>query len=122
MPDTPRRHGALNQTVLLQRRGNSDDGWGNTVPGGGDFETVVKVDASLTPRTGGEEVTAARLNGRQPYIVRVRNMARTREITISWQLVDARNPGRVFAVTSPPADPDGKGQWLEFIAVDGAPS
>lgn len=120
MVDTPRRHGALNQTVLLQRRGEADDGWGNTVPG--EFETVARVAASLIPRTGGEEVTAARLGGRQPYIVRVRNMAMTREITITWQLVDARNSGRVLAVTSPPADPDGKGQWLEFIAVDGVPS
>jgi head-tail adaptor len=122
MAKSPRRHGALNQTLLLQRRGDTDDGWGATIPGGGEFETVAKVAASLIPRTGGEEVTAARLGGRQPYVVCVLNMPVTRQITISWQLVDARNPARVLAVASPPADPDGKGQWLEFIAVDGAPS
>lgn len=114
-----RRHGALNQTFLLQRRGDSDDGWGNNVPGGGEFETVAKVAASLIPRTGGEDVMAARLVGRQPFVVRVRNMPVTRQITVAWQLVDARNPARVLAVTSPPADPDGKGQWLEFIVTEG---
>ena len=38
------------------------------------------------------------------------------------QLVDARDESRVYAVTSPPADPDGRNQWLEFLATEGEQS
>ncbi|MCW5722140.1 MAG: head-tail adaptor protein [Devosia sp.] len=122
MADTARRHGAIRRRLHLQRRADGDDGFGNTISGAGKFETVGTVFASLTPRTGGEEVTAARLSGRQPYIVRVRNLPITRQITVAWQMVDTRNQGRVLAVTSPPADPNGKNQWLEFLVVEGRPS
>lgn len=122
MADTARRHGAIRRRVHLQRRADGGDGWGPTTPGAGKFETVGTVFASLTPRTGGEEVTAARLSGRQPYIVRVRNLPITRQITIAWQMVDTRNGGKVLAVTSPPADPNGRNQWLEFQAVEGVTS
>ncbi|MET3925939.1 head-tail adaptor protein [Devosia sp. 2618] len=119
MAENFRRAGALRERLHCQQRSAGDDGWGNPLPGHGDFETVFPVSAGMRPRTGGEEVTAARLSGQQPYIVTVRNTSQTRQITTGWQLVDARNADRVFAITSPPADPDGKNQWLEFIAVEG---
>ena len=74
----------------------------------------------MRPRTGGESVDAARLGGKQPYVVTVRNTSQTRQITTAWRLVDARDGSRVFAIVSPPADPDGKNQWLEFLATEGA--
>ena len=39
-----------------------------------------------------------------------------------WQIVDANNSNRVFAVVSPLADPDGKNQWLEGIVTEGVAS
>jgi hypothetical protein len=104
-----RSAGVLCDRLHFQARGLGDDGWGNHIPGGGAFETQFTASAGLRPRTGGEGVDAARLTGRQPYVVLVRRTPQTEPITVSWQLVDARNPARVLAVASPPADPDGKG-------------
>lgn len=122
MAETFRRAGALRERLHAQKPGSGDDGWGNPLPGAGEFENAFPkpISAGLKPRTGGEEVTAARLGGRQPYVVTVRNTSQTRQITTAWRLVDANNPNRVFAVSSPPADPDASNQWLEFLAVEGA--
>lgn len=120
MPENNRRAGALRERVHCQFAAALDDGWGNPLPGAGEFATQFTVAAGMKPRTGGEEIDAARLGGRQPFVVTVRNSSQTRQITTAWRLVDARDASRVFAVTSPPADPDGKNQWLEFLAVEGA--
>lgn len=123
MAENFRRAGALRERLYFQQRGDGDDGMGGPgMPGAGEFETSFTASAGMKPRTGGEGVDAARLNGTQPFVVTVRNTSKTREITVAWQLVDARNEARIFAVVSPPADPDGKNQWLEFLATEGAPS
>jgi head-tail adaptor len=119
MADGNRRHGALRYRLHFQRRGDLDDGWGNVTPGAGEFETVHTVAAAMTPRTGGEAVTAARLDGRQPFVVTVRWAAWLANVTTAWRLVDARNENRVLNILSPLADPDGKRQWMEFIAQEG---
>ncbi|KKB81020.1 phage head-tail adapter protein [Devosia soli] len=118
MPDN-RRAGALRERVHCQMAEPQDDGWGTPLPGAGAFVTKFTISAGLKPRTGGEGVDAARLGGTQPFVVTVRNTSQTRQITTAWRLVDARNENRIFAITSPPADPDGKNQWLEFLAVEG---
>lgn len=120
MAENFRRAGALRERVHCQFAAPADDGWGNPLPGAGEPATLFTVAAGMRPRTGGEEVTAARLGGRQPYVVTVRNTAQTRQITTAWRLVDANDANRIFAVTSPPADPDGKNQWLEFLVIEGA--
>lgn len=122
MAENFRRAGSLRESILCQKRGDLSDGWGGTVPGAGEFTTQFTVSASLRPLRGSEAVQAARLDGRQPYVCTVRNTAQTRKIVTSWQLVDARDTNRVFAVTSPPADPNGRNQWLEFIVTEGVAS
>lgn len=119
MAENFRRAGALRERVHCQYATPLDDGWGNPLPGAGEFATQFTVAAGMRPRTGGESVDAARLTGKQPFVVTVRNNSQTRQITTAWRLVDCRNENRVFAITSPPADPDGKNQWLEFLAVEG---
>lgn len=116
-----RNAGRLRDLLLFQRREMMDDGFGNQIPGG-EFATEFSAYAGLQPRTGGEEVTAARLSGRQPYVCLARYVTRMLEVTVAWQIVDARNPDRVFNISSPPADPDGKRQWLEFLVTQGPPS
>jgi hypothetical protein len=59
------------------------------------------------------------MEGKQPYVVTVRFDVETSGVTTAWQLVDARDENRVFAILSPLADPDGKRQWLEFLAQEG---
>lgn len=122
MAENFRRAGALRERLHFQKRGDGDDGMGASMPGAGDFVTVFTAAAAMKPRTGGEGVDAARLSGTQPFVVTVRNTSKTRDITIAWQLVDARDDSRVFAVVSPPADPDGRNAWLEFLATEGLPS
>lgn len=120
MPDA-RNAGALRDRLEFQSRPAVDDGWGGDA-GQGDFTTQFTRWAALRPRVGGEAVTAARLDGRQPYVVTVRNDAAMRGVATSWRAVDKNNPDRVFNIISPPADPDGTRQWLEFLVEDGRPS
>jgi head-tail adaptor len=114
--------GALNDRMHFQNRSAIDDGWGNSSAGQGEFETQFTRYAALRPRIGGEAVTAARLDGRQPYVVTVHYDRQVLGVTTSWRLVDKNNANRVLNIISPPADPDGTRQWLEFLAEDGKPS
>lgn len=123
MADNFRRAGALRERLHCQKPSGGDDGWGGgQLPGAGSYENAFAkpIAAGMKPRTGGEGVDAARLGGKQPFVVTVRSTSQTRQVTTAWRLVDARDESRVFAVTSPPADPDGRNQWLEFLAVEGA--
>ena len=122
MPENFRRYGALRERLHFQRRADGNDGMGGTIPGAGAFATAFTVSAGLRPRTGGEAVTAARLDGRQPFVVTVRWSQQMLNVTTAWQLADARNDNRVLNIISPPADPDGRRQWLEFLAEEGRPS
>jgi len=122
MPDTNRRHGALRYRLHFQRRGDSDDGFGNIIPGAGDFATVFTMDAAMRPLKGSEAVMQSRLQGRQPWIVTVRDCAPMKDVTTAWRLVDARNENRFFDIKAAPVDPDGKGQWVDLLVTEGEPS
>ncbi|AKR55707.1 hypothetical protein XM25_07830 [Devosia sp. H5989] len=127
MADGNRRFGALRYLLSFQNRLTVDDGFGNQVPGG-QFETQFSLAAAMAPRTGGESVTAARLQGNQPYVVTVRYSARLADVTPAWRLVDERagftdeEPNRFFNIVAPGTDPDGKRQWMEFLVMEGRPS
>lgn len=105
----------MRERVSFQQRGMVSDGSGGQVPG--PFSTVFTCAAEYLPLRGGEGVVASRLQGVQPYIVRVRSSAAARAVTPAWQITDARTNKtmNIRAVT----DPDGKRQWLEFLAVEG---
>lgn len=117
MPDTAHRYGALRARLHFQQRTAAADGMGGTVPGGA-FATVFTRFANMKPRLGTEAVTAARLEGRQPWVVTVRDDDRMADVTPAWQLVDAADPRRVFAIVAPPIDPDGKRQWVELLVME----
>ncbi|WP_196258571.1 head-tail adaptor protein [Pelagibacterium limicola] len=117
-----RRAGATRARVTFQKRGDADDGWGKVQPGAGDWEDQFTVWVGLAPMRGTETVMAARLQGQQPYVLTVRQSSQTRQITAAWRAVDARDPKRVFAITAPPADPDGRRAWLEMIVNHGGVS
>lgn len=113
--------GDLHWRLQFQKRGEVDDGHGNTVPGG-EFLPQFTVWAHMRPLRGGESVMASRLQGRQPYIITVRHSTQTQQANENWQIVDARRPDRVFSISAPPTDPDGKRRWLEFLAVENGTS
>lgn len=129
MAENWRRPGALRDRLHFQSSPPAGDGWGGPpIPGAGIFTTQFTLSAGMRPRTGSEAVTAARLGGRQPYVVTVRANARLKQVTPAWRLADARagetngKPNRVFQIVAPPTDPDGKNQWIELLVVEGPPS
>lgn len=116
MAQNNRRAGALRTRVHFQSRGEVDDGFGNMVPGG-EFETQFTVWAHLHPLRGSEAVISARLEGRQPYILTARQSSDTRRVSAAWQVVEKEAPERIYAITAPATDPDGKRAWHEFLVV-----
>lgn len=109
--------GGLRARLVFQRRTISDDGFGNPVTG--EFADVFACWGELIPRMGGEAVINARLQGSQPYTIRVRQSAAARAAGPEWRVVDERDRSRVFAITSPLADLSQRGAYLEFLAVAG---
>lgn len=108
--------GAARQKVHFQRRSVIDDGMGNETAG--PFETIFTDAAEFIPLRGTESVTAARLTGIQPYIVRVRSSIASRAVGPDWQIVDARSGG-VYAITAPPTNQDQKNAWLDIMVTQG---
>ena len=111
---------ALRYKLEFQKRGMTDDGFGNEIAG--PFETVFEQRSQMIARNGTETVMAARLQGVQPYTVRTRYSAQAAAVTADWQMVDARDPNRVFAIAAPPVNVDGKSQWIEILVKEGQPS
>lgn len=106
----------MRDKLLFQRRETIDDGYGNEVSG--PYVTVFTEPAQLVARAGSEAVQASRLSGVQPYTVWVRSSERTRAVTPSWRIVDARNADRAFNIRTA-SNPDGKNAWIEFLVDDG---
>ncbi|WP_183853759.1 head-tail adaptor protein [Rhizobium sp. BK456] len=109
--------GKLRSRLQFQKRGESDDGFGNTVTG--EFETVFIDAAEIIPRMGSETAMASRLQGIQPYTIRVRSSSQTREIGATWRAVDQRS-STVYSIVSPPTNLDQKNAYIEFLATTGA--
>lgn len=80
--------GVLRQRVTFAERNTIQDEYGNVSTGWIDRCTV---NANITPRLGGEAVEAARLQGRQPVVIRVRSTPATRVITTDWKATDIRS-------------------------------
>lgn len=123
MAKTP-TSGSLRGRVHFQKRQLEPDPWGGE-PREGDFATVFTCAAEFIAMRGSETVIASRLQGIQPYIVRVRQSADTRAVDETWRIVDARAPqppadgARVFAIKAPPTDPNQKRAWLDFLVEQG---
>lgn len=112
----PKRSGAgsLNERVRFQRRQDVQDEFGNVKSTWIDqFEAA----ARLTPRLGGEEVMAGRLQGTQPYILRVRGCSDVRCVTPEWRAVHARS-GAVYNIRSI-SNPDERGAYFDMLVVQG---
>lgn len=109
--------GKLSSRIAFQKREKADDGFGMEVVG--DFVTQFTVWAQLTPRLGSETVIAARLQGVQPYTIRVRMSSQTRLIDATWRAVNAAT-GQAYSIVSPPVDIDQKNAYLDILATSGA--
>lgn len=118
----PAHVGQLRNRLAFEKRPSlatgspQGDGYGNAraVPWEEQFELWARVE----PKFGSEAVTAARLTGRQPVTIVVRNSANAALIEASWRATDTKT-GEVYALTSPAANLDEKGAYLEFLATTG---
>jgi hypothetical protein len=90
----------------------------------GDWTDQFTLSARLKPRLlGGESVTAARMTGKQPYVMTIRGDSRSRRITGAWRCFDARRrsrglPDRWFAILSI-ADVAEDNAWLDLLVQEG---
>ncbi|MGU3494216.1 head-tail adaptor protein [Xanthobacteraceae bacterium A53D] len=104
----------MRHLVAWEKRAAIDDGYGNTE---GDFVEQYRCHAERTAMRGGETVIASRLQGTQPYVLRIRQCAAARTITPDWQARDVRS-GQVTQIKSI-ADPDDRGAYLDIMVVEG---
>lgn len=110
------RAGELRERLTFQSPASVEDGLGNYTEGWSDEFSVY---ARVQPKVGGEAVLAARLAGRQTYLIHVRSSADTKRISPDWQATDARDATRVFQIKSPSRNMDEKGHYLEMDAEIG---
>lgn len=101
--------GQLRERLTFASPTAVDDGMGNTTEG---FTDEFSYWARLQPKVGGETVLAARLAGRQVYLIHVRSTSETRTIAPDWQAT--HSDGRVFQIKSPVRNMDEKGHYLEI--------
>lgn len=106
--------GDLRERIAFDRPRAASDGMGNAV---GAWSEAFAVAAQRVPLRGGEEVMAARLESRQPFILRVRRSSQTLTITASWRARDARS-GAVYNIRTI-SDPDGRREWLDVLVEQG---
>lgn len=83
------------------------DGWGNPVQERAHFRFL----------RGSETVQAARLEGRQPVVVTVRNNPGSQQVESDWRMRDLET-STVYAVRSGPVPTDDR-QFLEFTVESG---
>lgn len=105
----------MRQRITFETRNVSPDGAGNTETTG--WTSQFARGARVHPLRGGEEVTAARLQGTQPVIITVRSDSQTRTIDSTWRANDQRN-GVVYDIKSI-SNNDEKNIYLDLMCVAG---
>lgn len=80
--------GHLQHKVAFDKRAMVDDGYGNEVAG--DWQEQFQTRAQFIFLRGSEQVMAARLESREPMLVRIRMSANAQLIDNDWQMRDVR--------------------------------
>lgn len=102
--------GRLYHKVAFDAPTETTNGYGGVVKG---WEEATQARAEIQFLRGGEIVQAARLQGRQPVVVRVRYNNTTAMIETSWRMRDLRT-SIVYNIRSILRTDDR--QWLEITA------
>ena len=89
-----RAAGQLIENVAFDELNAVSDGYGNRQQ---EFVEQFKIRAGYVWLRGGESIQAARLEGNQPLIVRVRVCNDTNRIRNDWRMRDVRT-GEVYAI------------------------
>jgi hypothetical protein len=104
----------LYESVAFDMRVAGTDTYGNPAPGA--FVEQFRCRGGFTWLRGGETVIAARLEGQQPIVVRIRASSAARAIKSDWRMRNLRD-GKVFAVRSISETDDRR--WLDVMVVEG---
>lgn len=108
---------SLYQRVAFDRPVKGGNGYGGTRVGWSPDDEAIKVRAHFRFLRGGEQVQAARLEGRQPVVVTVRNSEETRAIRGDWRMRDLTT-GEIYNIRSGPLRTDNR-LYLEFTMESG---
>lgn len=108
--------GDLTFKVALDAPTQTPNGQGGMLQGWAEQFTCA---AHIRFLRGSETVIAARLAGRQPVVMTVRNCAAARAVTVDWRIRDLRS-GLEYNVRTAPV-PSQDRAWLEITAESGVP-
>lgn len=86
--------GQLYQRVAFDKEVSGSDGYGGTVTG---WAEQFQCRAGYTHLRGGESVMAARLEGADSIVIRVRASSQTRAVTTDWRVKDVRT-GTIYNI------------------------
>ena len=118
MPGPGAGGGSLKATLTFAKPDSVTDEYGNVTMGWADQFTTY---ANITAKFGGEAVEAARLAGRQPVIIRVRQYAKERQIATDWKATDV-NDGKIYNIRTaidPHMGDAEHGKWIDMEAEAG---
>jgi head-tail adaptor len=87
--------GLLEQRVAFDKREEHEDPYGNMVA---DWVEQFQARAAFIFLRGSETVMAARLESREPMLVRIRNSANARLIGTDWQLRDLHGGDKAYNI------------------------
>lgn len=105
--------GALRELYAFDQRIQQDDGYGNTV---GDWQEVFRAAVGRVALKGGEAVQAARLEGRQPHLITIRNSVNAALVTPDWRCRDIRS-GKSYAIVTHDVRP--RKDYVDMIVSEG---
>lgn len=114
MAKRTRSAGGLHDLYGFESREPADDGYGNDVSG--PWVERFATHAETIFMRGSETVMAARLEGRQPVMLRVRNSTDARSVTTDWRAHDKR-AGTYFNIRASSITPDRA--FIEMIGEAG---
>lgn len=105
--------GDLRHRVAFDKKGSASDGYGGRDTA---FTQQFVVPAQFIHLRGGENVMAARLEGRHSQIVRVRTSEQTKTITTEWRARDTRL-SQAFAIQEIVLSDDGS--YIDLLCERG---
>lgn len=108
--------GDLYRSVVFEAPTNAPDGHGGTEVGW-DATGGIRERAHFKFLRGGETVQAARLSGRQPVVVTVRNHPSILAINAGWRMRDLET-GKSYNVRTDPVRTDDR-VWAEILVEGG---
>lgn len=107
--------GSLDRRLSFERRTEVKDGYGNVESE--EWTPQFTAAANRKWLRGSEGVLAARLESRQPAILKIRNSGDARSISNDWRAVDTRD-GTIYNIRENPKESDNRG-YLEMLAESG---